>query len=232
MKHIFNTVFIAIFGGLIMHSCKVDDLRPPEVYEIDQEFRQYTAFDSLSFWIYLKTTTGDPTSNRDTVRVLRTFKDKRFHSDVLNPKGFYYQAIESVLSSRFTGLTKYELTVGKVYGNNSASDNFRLFFNNGRYYRALITNLNFGEEQLLGINEGNYTTVEKIPSLTIQGRNYTDVYHTKVIDYQNAPDTAFFDFWIAKNYGIVRYQLRRPRSTPQVIDNWELVQSSLIPYTK
>ncbi len=232
MKRLYFTVLIFFAVILIIHSCKVDDLRPPEVYEIDQDFRQYTAFDSLSFWIYLKTTTGDPTSNRDTVRVLRTFKDKRFHSDIINPQGFYYQAIESVLSSRFTGLTKYELTVGKVYGNNSASDNFRIYFNNGRYYRALITNVPFGEELLLGINEGNYTSVEKIPSLNIQGRNYADVYHTKVIDYQGAPDTAYFDFWIARNYGMIRYQLHRPRSTPQVIDNWELVESNLIPYTK
>ncbi|HMM12549.1 MAG TPA: hypothetical protein PKE03_10695 [Bacteroidales bacterium] len=210
----------------------MDDLQPPEVYEIDSVFRKYTAFDSLSFWIYLKTTTGDPTANRDTVRVLRTFKDKRFHSDEISPNGFYYQAIESTLSSRFTGLTKYELSVGKVFGNTSASDNFRLFFNNGRYYRALITNTPFGQELLLGINEGNYTTVEKIPSLTLQGRVYTDVFHTKVVDYQNAPDTAYFDFWVAKNYGLIRYQLLRPQSTPPVIDNWELVSSNLIPYTR
>lgn len=233
MKHIFFALLIVLISlASIFHSCKVDDLKPSTVFEIDTVFRKYTAFDSLSYWVYLKTTTDNPLANRDTVRVLRTYKDKRFHVDNISPEGFYYQAIESVLSSRFTGLTKYELTVGKVYGINSASDNFRLYFNNGRYYRALITNTAFGKEILLGINEGNYTTVAKIPSLSIQGKQYTDVFHTKVVDYLNAQDTAFFDFWIAKNYGLVRYQLRKPYSTPQVFDNWELIFSHLIPYTK
>jgi hypothetical protein len=217
----------------VSHSCRVDDLKPPEVYEIDSVFRKYSAFDSLSYWVYLKTTTNNTNANIDTVRVIRTIKDKRFHVDNISPQGFYYQAIESTLSSKFTGLIKFELSVGRVYGSNSASDNFRLFFNNGRYYRALITNVPFGQELLLGVNEGNYTTVSKIPSLFIQGKEYKEVYHTKVVDYKNQ-DTAYFEFWMAKNYGLVRYQLIIPGqdSVPQVFDNWELTSSNLIPFTR
>lgn len=233
MKNLFFTIFATLLTVFAFHSCRVDDLKPPVVYEIDSVFRKYTAFDSLSYWVYIKTTAAPGTlGSLDTVRITRTYKDKRFHSDNISPQGFYYQAIESTLNSRYTGLTKFELTVGRVYGINSSSDNFRMYFNNGRYYRALITNTTPGQELLLGINEGNYTTVSKIPTLTIQGKNYSEVYHTKVVDYRNAPDTAYFDFWIARNYGLVRYKLYKPNGTPQVIDNWELITSNLIPYTK
>ncbi|MBK9290327.1 MAG: hypothetical protein IPM52_01635 [Bacteroidetes bacterium] len=232
MKRILITIFIVLPAIAVLHSCGTEDLRPAQVFEIDPVFREYAAFDSTSYWIYVKTTTDASVGRFDTVRVLRTYKDKRFHSDATTPQGFYYQAIESVLHSKFTGMSKFELTVGKIFGQSSASDNLRVYFNNGRYYRVLITNTPFGEELLLGINEGNYTTIEKIPSLDIQGKTYSEVYHTKVVDYQNAPDTAYFDFWIARNYGIVRYKLYRPKSEPVVIDNWELLDSYVVPYTR
>lgn len=224
--------FLAAFSFLIViyagSACMREIIDPYQVKQISEAFRVYSAFDSLSYWVYVKQ--GANINNIDTVRVVRVIKDRRFHIDDTYPKGYFYDAIEMQLTSQLTGMIKYELSVGAPHNGSTNNENLRLYFINGRYYRILIPKYPNDELQLLGPEEGNYKNIGMIGSMTINNKIYTDIYHTRVVDYKDAPDTTIWNFYLAKNYGLIKYT--RVQSTKQVNDIWELHNSDLKAYIK
>lgn len=227
-----STQILSVFlFSIIMYvstACMREPIDPYRVEKISKAFRAYSAFDSLSYWVYYKQ--GAAVNNIDTVHVTRVLLDRRFHIDDTYPNGYYYDAIEMQLSSKLTGIIKSEVSVGPAYNGSTNNENLRIYFNNGRYYRILIPKYPDGEIQFLGPEEGNYMNIGKIPSMNIINKTYTDIYHTRIVDYKDAPDTTIWNFYLAKNYGLVRFT--RVQQTKQINDIWELYESNLIPYTK
>lgn len=222
-SNILVLLLIVLIGSFSVQ-CTKEKSEPYSVREISPEFKAYVAFDSSSFWIYKRENVASEIL--DTVKIYQVFRDRRFHSDVTT-SGYYYDAIEMFYHSSLTGLTKGEIAVSTPYGNSKINDLYRIYFNNNRYFSILMPKYPFGETQLLGVNEGNFTNVALLNSLMINGRVYSEVYHTHIVDYKNAPDTAFLDFYIAKNHGLVKYTILQPGQN--VNDSWVLKDFRLIP---
>ncbi|MBS4062343.1 MAG: hypothetical protein KG029_18250 [Bacteroidetes bacterium] len=203
--------------------CTKETGEPFLVKEISPAFKDYVAFDSSSYWVYKK---ENASGVFDTVKIYQVWNDRRFHSDITTT-GYYYDAIEMFYKSSLTGLTKGEIAVGAPYQNSTMNELYRVYFNNGRYYRILIPKYPFGETQLLGVNEGNFTNVALLNSLMINGRVYSDVYHTHIVDYKEAPDTTFMNYYVAKNYGLVKYSKLQPGKN--IDETWVLQDSKLKP---
>lgn len=218
-----KTLFILaiIFEGTIL-SCTKDPVGQVQDRKVSDEFKAYTIFDSASYWVYKKETSS--VNNIDTVRITNVFKDRRFHIDQTEPNGFFYEAVEMYYKSSMTGITKGEITAGSPVGNSTMNENYRLYFNSGRYFSIFIPKYPFSEVQLLGINEGNYTNVEKLSEFYINNYKYTDVYHTSIKDYKDVsatdPDTVYMDFYIAKNHGLIKYSIIKPNTG--INDVWSL----------
>jgi hypothetical protein len=217
-------LILVILIGSSTVQCTKEKPEPYPVREISAEFKDYIAFDSSSYWIYKKENVISEIL--DTVKIYQVFRDRRFHSDATT-SGYYYDALEMFYKSSLTGITKGEIAIGTPYGNSTMNDLYRLYFNNGRYFSILIPKYPFGETQLLGVNEGNYTNVALLNNFLINGKVYSEVYHTNVVDYKNAPDTAFMDFYIAKNHGLVKYTILQPGQN--INDSWVLKDFRLIP---
>lgn len=229
MKQIKFYIYVVLVCLILVGSaCIRQELDPYRVEQISDEFRAYSAFDSLSYWVYRKE--GAAVNNVDTVAVAYVLKDRRFHIDDTDPDGYLYDAIEMYTASKLTGIIKYDITVGTPHNGSTSNENLRIYFSNGRYYRVLIPKYPNGEIQFLGPEEGNYMNIEKIASMNIFNKTYTEIYHTRIVDYKDAPDTTIWNFYLAKNYGLVRFT--RVQQTKQINDIWELYESNLIPYTK
>jgi hypothetical protein len=209
--------------AVIFIQCTKEKGVPYLLKEITPEFKDYVAFDSSSYWIYKKENTSNVF---DTVRIYQVWKDRRFHIDVTTT-GYYYDAIEMFYNSSLTGFTKGEIAATAPYQNSTMNELYRLYFNSGRYFSILMPKYPFGETQLLGVNEGNYTNVELLANKQINGRVYTEVYHTNIVDYKEAPDTTYMDYYLAKNFGLVKYTIVQPGKN--INESWVLQDSNLKP---
>jgi len=222
MKTIKSVIpFIGTLLTLITLSCNNSDkFQPPIIHEISDEFKSYASFDSASFWVYQ----NDQNLLLDTVKIVKIITDKRFHVDQTSKPGFYYNAIEMFFNSSAIGFSKAELTAGSKYDETTTmSENYRLYFENGRFLSIFTPKYPFGNTQLLGINEGNYTNIMMHDTLFVNEKKYFDVYETSVKDYHDGNDTVFMKFYIAKNYGLVRMS----KSSTSITESWSLFNSSL-----
>lgn len=216
-------LLVFLILGPTFIQCTKEKGEPYSVKEISPEFKDYVAFDSSSYWVYKK---ENASGVFDTVKIYQVWNDRRFHSDITTT-GYYYDAIEMFYKSSLTGLTKGEIAVGAPYQNSTMNELYRVYFNNGRYYRILIPKYPFGETQLLGVNEGNFTNVALLNNFMINGRVYSEVYHTHIVDYKEAPDTTFMNYYVAKNYGLVKYSKVQPGKN--IDETWVLQDSNLKP---
>lgn len=216
-------IFILFIFGSILFSCGTKGtINPINNRTISAEFKSYVAFDSTSYWVYRKE--NATVANIDTVRISRVIKDRRFYTDQTPNPGYYYDAIEMIYSSKLL-FSKSEISAGAPLGNATMTENYRLYFKDGRYFSIFIPKFPFGQIQRLGINEGNYTNVEKKSEFWVGGTKYNDVYFTTVKDYKNGPDTVYMEFYIAKNYGLIKYVKYHPSQS--INDIWNLTASVL-----
>ena len=225
MKKIKLLLVIAIFTGLFSActTIKDDNYVDPIISEVSPAFKAYTVFGPNSYWIY-KNQLNDAT---DSVIVTEVFTQRRFHSVQPNSPGFYYNAYELVFSSGATALTRGEITGGYASTTtDTLPENYRIYFNNGRYFSILTPKYPMGQEQLLGINEGNYTNVAFHRNFELDGKSYFDVYETIVKDYHDGNDTVYMRFFLAKDAGIIRYI---KESSEENVD-WVLTNYDLKPF--
>jgi hypothetical protein len=206
---------------LIATSCVKNDVyQAPIIHEISDEFKAYTVFDSASFWVYR----NDQNTSLDTVTIVKVLTDKRFHVDYTGAPGFYYNAIELLYQSSRIGFTKAELTAGSKFDANTImSENYRLYFENGRFLSIFTPKFPLGSTQLLGINEGNYTNLIVHDTLFLNENQYFGVYETSVKDYHDGNDTVFMKFYIAQHYGLIKMT----KHSTTIDESWSLVGSSL-----
>ena len=215
--------FILLIMLVTIVSCtKSDSYSPPlETSEVSALFKSYTVFDSSSYWIY------ENSQNQviDTVTLIGYFTERRFHSPINQNPGFYYNAYITQFQSNLIGLIQGEITGG--YSNDqtdSLPENYRIYFNNGRYFSILTPQYPLGEEQLLGINEGNYTNQAFYSTFELNGNIFNDVFQVQVKDYQQAPDTVLMQFLLAKNVGLIRYYRQSDNSTQDwTLKSWDAI---------
>lgn len=219
-RHLF---FIVSFSFIaLLNACKEEIPVLPTI-SISDDYAAYTAFDSASYWIYERKL---PEPAIDTLRIIHAWPERRYNTDATT-NGYYYNAHDLHMSSKILGITMGEIAVSTQDDSIIMNGHYRIYFENSRYFSIFIPRYPFGEVQYLGINEGNYTNVALINNLLVNGKSYQDVYHTHIVDYMNAPDTAFLDFYLAKNHGLVKYQ--RSTLNNQSIELWELLSDELIP---
>jgi hypothetical protein len=228
-----NFLVIAMLGLLFtfLFGCTTKKVESEFVFkEISEEFKQYTAFDSASYWVYQKTASGIPII--DTIRVIKVNSDRRFHYDVTTD-GFYYDAYELSLTSKYIGFTKSEVTAGTAYQGSTMNENYRVYLNNGRYFSIFTPKYPRGEVQHLGQAEGDYTNVGFSSQMTINGRQYTDVYHTRVVDNPGNPAEAVMEFYFAKDFGLVMYTKKQQLNDSTAFnDEWLLTKAVLISHSR
>lgn len=210
-----------LFGSL--SSCTNGDVVSEfKTYKITEEFKKYAAFDSLSYWVYRKTTST--TSNIDTVKVTNVSLDRRFHTDVNNP-GYFYDAIELSLSSTFLGLTKSEIAAGSQYESSNMDELLRFHYFSGKYYTVLLPHIPIDSTVHLGNPEGDYSNVSFHEEQWVNGIAYQEVFESRVIT-----DSTEMHFYIAKNFGLIKYTSAKITGTGlKINDEWVLETSSLIP---
>jgi hypothetical protein len=198
-----------------------DDYQIPPIYDISDEFKSYTVFDSASFWVYK----NDSNTTIDTVKIIKVLTDKRFHIDNSGATGFYYNAIELMYNESTIGFMKAELTAGSKYdANTTMTENYRLYLDNGRYFSIFTPKFPIGSTQILGINEGNYTNVKIHDTFFVNEIEFSSVYETSVKDYHDGNDTVFMKFYIAKYGGLVKWT----KSSTTIKESWSLKSSSLL----
>ncbi len=213
---------VYFFLAAILISACVKNNEPlpqPPHHPISDEFRLYAAFDTNSYWVFQEAETGIV----DTLRVVSVTTERRFHQDnTTDETGFHYDAMNISFESDELGFVRYEITAGSQESDATMMyESLRAYFSSGRYFRMLMPRFANGDTQLLGEQEGNYTNLERIESYALNDRSYEEVFHTSVVDYLNAPDTVYMEFFIARQYGLIRYTADGPNTS---ID-WSLMDA-------
>lgn len=204
MKKFQLFLIVLLYGGVFIscNTIKDDDYVDPVISEVSPAFRAYTVFGPGSYWVY----ENQLNDSKDSVIVRDVIVQRRFHTVQANSPGFFYKAYELYYSSGLIALSRGEVTGG--YAATSADtlpENFRIYFDNGRYFSILTPKYPLEEEQYLGINEGNYTNVSFHRNFELDGKSYSDVYETVVKDYHDGNDTVYMRFFLAKEAGVIRY---------------------------
>lgn len=225
MKKIKLFLILVFFTSLLSACTKIKDdtYVNPNTSEVSEAFKAYTVFGPSSYWVY-KNQLNDAT---DSVWVEDVITQRRFHSFQTGNPGFYYNAYELIYSSGATSLTRGEVTGGFATATtDTLPENYRIYFENGRYFSILTPKYPIGQEQLLGINEGNYTNIGFYRNFELDGKTYADVYETLVKDYHDGNDTVYMRFYLAKDAGLIRFM---KESSAENYD-WVLSKYNLQPY--
>lgn len=210
-----------IIGSILITSClKNDGYQKPVIHEISDEFKSYTVFDSASFWVYKH----DQSQVKDTVSIIKVLTDKRYHVDQTGAQGYYYNAIEMIYKSSAHNFTKGEISAGSLYDENTTmSENYRLYYESGRFFSVFTPKYPIGQTQLLGINEGNYTNFAFHNNFYVNEIQYDSVWETTIHDFHDGNDTVFMHYFIARHFGVIR--MTKKSST--IDESWSLINSSL-----
>jgi hypothetical protein len=204
-----------------MISCEKTErnIPPLTTSEVSDLFKTYTVFDTNSYWVYQNM----QNQLTDSISITDFYTERRFHSPINQNPGFYYNAYEILFQSGEIGLIRGEVTGGySTDFKDSLPENYRIYFDNGRYFSILTPQYPLGEEQLLGINEGNYTNEAFHSTYELNGNTFTNVFQVRVKDYQQAPDTVLMRFFMAKNVGLIRYfRQSENRTDDWVLSRWD-----------
>ncbi|UBM63539.1 hypothetical protein LA303_06120 [Candidatus Sulfidibacterium hydrothermale] len=222
MEYFKKVVLIAVIAVLfVLGACSTKSTDP--YYKISDEFKQYCLYNENSYWIYMNDTTG----TEDTLKVSDVQDYIAFHSpdNVAGPYSF------DVVDMDFDTTENLPMVKGSITAGNPTTgddgtmrDMYWLFFKDGNYLLAFAPGYPMGVEQLLGDNPGFYTNIEKLDNYSVKGFTYNDVYHTQVLKTEGTSDTVNYQFYFAKNYGLIKWT----RSVNGETSSYSLIGSSLI----
>jgi len=211
------TIFILLF---VVSCSDDDDSSNIQYYEVSSEFKSYALFDDGSTWTYKKQGTGE-TAVTSIDSTLSYMGVNGLDDDLSDYK---YDAYEQFIHQpNPLNFRKWEVSAtNQTEINSKMTSLLRLFFTD-RYYIVLQPNYYFGDTIHLGKNEGDYVNVEFLPQFTVGEHNFSSVYHSKTYDSLNEPRTL--DFYVAKNYGIIRQEIRTQNdSIIWNLTSWEINQ--------
>jgi len=193
-----HIILLIGFFTMIFSSCS-DNPGPVEsipYFKVSSEFANYCWFDSNSYWVFQ----DDTTLTIDTVSISNVLVTKRFHTQ---PIDYNYQAVEMFISSNLFTFSEYELTAGNYeVADGEMNSLLRLYKSDGSYQLVFLPQYPFGEEVIMGDEIGTYTNIEKVNSFWLNDIEYSNVYHTRVVITNN--NSVEYDYWIAKNHGIIK----------------------------
>ncbi len=222
-KVLFVFGFVLILAGL---GCRGGGDTPPAPdptkpdYDFSDISKQYLYFLPNTYWVYQ----DDSTLNAYSVKLFSAHEEIRQNSSGSAP--YSYNAYWMYYSNNNAGLQKGEMfatnfSVGEEVPNTAE----RVYFGDQDYKIAFAPMYPFGQRILLGGEEGTFINKELLDTLVLNGKTYNDVYHSISEDYETeAPDTIFYHFYFAKNYGLIKYTiLGKNQGT-----SFSLLESSII----
>lgn len=172
---------------------------PKPSYKFSDNFKAYCLFQPGSTWDYFTSETNDTIQ----IKLLELSEETWYNN---SGELFFYQAINMYFDTTNYNASFWQITAGSTLNSTTEMNSIMRVFNaDGSFRMVFNASYPIGEEILVGENEGAYENVEIIPSMSLHGNTYSDVYHTKVTDYYNA-GFGNYDFYIAKNYGLIKIQ--------------------------
>lgn len=214
-------LLLLLAAGVFFSSCNKLISNDP-YYKISDQFKQYCQFQKQSTWTYQ----NDSTQSLHNISVSDISSSIGFHSPD-NVTGAYSFGIVDMIYDTTTDLNivKGSINAGNPStGSGEMHDLYWLFYKNGNYLLAFAPGYPIGVEQRLGNNPGFYTNIQLLKSFKLNGKTYTDVYHTHVKKTEGTPDTVNYQFYFAPHYGLIKWT-RRVNSD---IASYSLVRSDLI----
>ncbi|MBS4056599.1 MAG: hypothetical protein KGZ82_04705 [Bacteroidales bacterium] len=223
-NHPLATLLISLsFFILLISACsKSNTFQPAPYNSVSDAFKQYSLFDTNSYWVFR----NDLTLQKDTLTLTDFYSEKRFHTNPVTQKGYSYEAFLVTYTSKHIGIIKSEITAGEEQSTAEMMyENYRIYFNTGRYFSILTPMYPMNETQLLGINEGNYTNLAFMDEFVLNDITYSKVYKTSVKDYHDGTDTMFMEYYLADGVGLIKYTATNSATNL----SWSLLQSNAIP---
>jgi len=214
-------LLLLLAAGIFLSSCNKLKNNDP-YYKISDQFKQYCQFQKQSKWTYQ----NDSTKSLHTLTVSDMSSYIGFHSPN-NVAGAYNFDVVGMVYDTATDLNiaKSAINAGNPStGSGEMNDLYWLFFKNGNYLLAFAPGFPMGVEQRLGNNPGFYTNLQKLSSFKLNGKDYTDVYHTAVKKTEGTADTVHYQFYFAPHYGLIKWI----RQVNGHITSYSLVRSTLI----
>lgn len=219
-----NKILAAVVLISLLFGCMTEgDLAKLDHYPISSEFKTYTLFNQGSRWTYEK----ENTKIQATILVDSVFKYKGVNGlDPDNDVEYKYEAYESFINRpNNMNIKKMEIAATNQSKNYSDMTSLLRLFYNDQYHTIFEPNHQFGEIIAIGDTSGKYVNVEFLAQYTVLSETFSSVYHTRVYDSLYPAQTQIYDFYIAKNFGIIRQEMRSKTDT--IIWNlksWDLYQ--------
>ncbi|HFB61843.1 MAG TPA: hypothetical protein ENJ69_02550 [Bacteroidetes bacterium] len=204
MSKTFKTVLL-LAVVLVFGACNTKKNADP-YYKISDEFKQYCLFQKQSEWTYQNDSTGALYS----LNISDISSYIAFHSPDNTGGPYSFDVIDMIFDTATRlDIFKGSITAGNpTTGTGTMTDLYWLFFKNGNYLLAFAPGYPMGEEQRLGDNPGFYTNVELLPDFSLNGKSYSDVYHTQVRKTEGTSDTVNYQFYFARHYGLIKWTRR------------------------
>ncbi len=214
--------FLFLFAASVfLTSCNLNKDTNP-YYKISSQFKQYCLFQKQSKWTYQNDT--DNSMHDLTLDDVNAYIGFQVSNNVSGPYNFdvvdmFYDTTNSM------HIIKASINAGNPStGSGEMNGLYWLFFSKQDYLLAFAPGFPMGVEQRLGTKPGLYTNVAKLATFTLNGKNYTDVYHTQVRKTEGTPDTVNYQFYFAPHYGLIKWT----RSVNGQTTSYSLKQSDLI----
>ena len=191
-------------------------------YKISDQFKQYCLFQKQSNWTYQ----NDSTKSLHNLSVSGISSYIGFHSPNNVAGAYSYDAVDMVYDTTTDlNIVKSTINAGNPSsGSGKMHDLYWLFYKNGNYLLAFAPGFPIGVGQRLGNNPGFYTNIQLLKSFKLNGKTYTDVYHTHVKKTEGTTDTIYYQFYFAPHYGLIKWT----RRVNNHIASYSLVKSNLI----
>lgn len=210
MKNIRNSLKLILI--LFLFSCVSEgELANLDHYTITNEFKSYTLFSQGSIWTYEQ----EESKIEASILLDSIVNYKGVNGlDPDNDIEYRYEAFESYVNQP-NAMNYKKMEIAATNQSKKSSDMtslLRLFFTD-QYHTVFEPNHPFGEIIDIGEISGKYENVDFLVQYQVLENTFNNVYHTRVYDSLNLSQTEIYDFYIAKNYGIIRQEMRSPNDT-------------------
>lgn len=169
-------------------------------YKITDSLKLYTYFQEGSKWIYL----NDTTKNLDSIEIDKVENDNAYHAADNVDGEFNYEIIELNYLPNVFNLSKGVLYAGPLLDNFKNSEVYRLIYTDSSFILPFAPGYPLGTIQNFGGQEGVYRNIEIIPSMTLNGIDFSNVYHTEE-EVTDGDQVTYYEFYFAPKYGLVKW---------------------------
>lgn len=178
-------------------------------YTLSQTMKDYCYFNKGSVWVYQNDTTGVT----DSLAVGDINSYIAFHAaDNKSSSAFNYDVVEMIYTGNQLKIGSSSMYAGPPEANGQGGL-YRIFYNDSSFLLAFAPGYKIGDSQLLGGYEGVFTNIDSTVTLSFNGFNFSDVYHTQEKVALTEGDTTQYEFYFAPHYGLVRWTKTHQNTT-------------------